>query len=107
MAAAGAFAIGVGWLGGASALDVFAHDLGTFTTTSQLRAYVTGSLGTGLPIATVGNLLLIGVYRYGELAVLLSAPVAALALWGWDTYRERILSLIAGRIERLDRGAIR
>lgn len=104
--ALGALIIGIGWLSGTLALDIFVHDLGIFGTASQFRAYVTGFLGIGSPIAVVGTALLVGVYRYGELAVLLSAPVAILALWGWYTYHNLILSSTIYRIKMIGGGSV-
>ncbi|WP_435095232.1 hypothetical protein [Halorubrum sp. N11] len=103
--AVGALTIGAAWLGGALALDIFVHDLGLFTTASQFRAYITEFLGTSSPIAVVGTSLLVGVYRYGELAVLLSAPVAMLALWGWNNYRGSIFLSLFERIKRISGGS--
>ena len=80
--------IGTGWLVGVSALDVFVHDLGLYPTATDFRAFVTGFLGSGSPVATA----LLGVYKYGELAVVLSAPVALLAVVGWCLYHGQMLS---------------
>ena len=93
--AIGVFVIGTGWLFGVSALDVFVHDLGLYPTASEFRAFVTGFLGSGSPIATVGTTVLLGVYNYGELAVILSAPAALTAMLGWCTYHEQVLSSTA------------
>lgn len=93
--AIGVFVISTGWLFGVSALDVFVHDLGLYPTASEFRAFVTGFLGSGSPIATVGTTVLLGVYNYGELAVVLSAPVALTAMLGWCTYHEQALSSTA------------
>ena len=90
--AIGVFFIGTGWLFGVSALDVFVHDLGLYPTASAFRAFVTGFLGSGSPIATVGTTALLSVYNYGELAVVLSAPVALTAMLWWCTYHEQVLS---------------
>jgi hypothetical protein len=106
-AAIGAFIIGIGWLGGVLTLDLFVHDLDLFATASQFRAYVTGFLGTSSPSAAVGTALIVGVYQYGELAVLLSAPVAVLALWGWWNYHEVVISSIAHRIKVIGGGLTR
>ena len=93
--AVGVFVIGTGWLLSVSALDVFVHDLGLYPTASEFSAFVTGFLGSGSPIATVGTTVLLGVYKYGELAVILSAPVALTAMLGWYTYHEQVLSSTA------------
>lgn len=84
----GVFVIGTGWLFGVSVLDVFVHDLTLYPTANEFRGFLTGFLGGDSPIATV----LLGVYNYGELAVVLSAPVALLALLGWCAYHEQVLS---------------
>ncbi|WP_235007125.1 hypothetical protein [Haloarcula mannanilytica] len=88
----GLLAIGSVWLGGAAALDLLVHDLGLFATVSEFRTFVTGFLGTGSPVAVVGTTVLVGLYRYGELAVLLSAPVAVIVLVGWQQYHQLILA---------------
>ena len=93
--AVGVFFIGTGWLFGVSALDVFVHDLELYPTASAFRAFVTGFLGTGSPIATVGTTVLLSLYKYGELAVVLSAPVALTAMLVWCTYHEQVLSSTA------------
>jgi hypothetical protein len=72
-------AMGIAWLGGGTLLDAVAHDLSVFATESQLLAYVEGLLGDGSTVATVGRIGLVGIYRYGEAAILLSAPVAVVA----------------------------
>lgn len=103
--AVGVFIIGTGWLLGVSAFDVFVHDLGLYPTASEFRAFVTGFLGSGSPIATVGTTVLLGVYTYGELAVGLSAPVALLAVLGWYIYHEQSLSFTASGIETIRGGS--
>ena len=103
----GAVIIGVGWLGGASALDVFVHDLKLFASATQFRAFITGFLGTSSPIATVGTPLFVGLYRYGELAVLLSAPASMLALWAWNASQVHTLSSMFRRVKTIGRGSIR
>lgn len=100
----GVFIIGTGWLGGTFALDILVHDLGLFATASQFRAFVTGILGSGSLTAAVGTPVLVGIYRYGELAVLLSAPVAVLALLGWCNYHKLVLSPIVRRRRVISRG---
>ncbi|EMA59773.1 hypothetical protein [Halorubrum kocurii] len=102
---AGAFVIGTGWLGGTFAFDIFVHDLGIFATADEFRAFVAEFLGTSSPIAAVGTSLLVSVYRYGELAVLLSAPLAMLALWGWCNYHKLILSSTIRSIKTISGGS--
>ncbi|EMA23693.1 hypothetical protein [Haloarcula argentinensis] len=89
--AVGVLVIGAGWLFGVSVLDVFVHDLGLYPTANEFSAFVTGFLGRGSPIAPVVTTALLGVYKYGELAVVLSAPVAIAALFGWHTYHDQML----------------
>lgn len=101
----GAFVIGTGWLGGTLTFDIFVHDLGIFATADEFRAFVAGFLGTGSPMAVVGTSLLVGVYRYGELAVLLSAPLAMFALWGWCTHHKLLLSSTIRRIKTVGEGS--
>lgn len=84
--AAGLFAIGLGWLGGGMALDLLAHDLQLFGTERELLRYAAGIFGHGSPVATAGRIFLLGIYRYGEFVVLLSAPVATVAAWGVYRY---------------------
>jgi len=91
------FAIGSAWLGGAIALDLLVHDLGLFATASEFHAYLTGFLGSGSPMSTVGTTLLVGLYQYGHVAVLLSALLAVLAVIGWNWYRPQILSATVDR----------
>ncbi|AUV81428.1 hypothetical protein C2R22_06975 [Salinigranum rubrum] len=76
----GLFALGVVWLGCAAVLDVLAHDMVRFETVAQLRQYVGGTFGDS-SLATVVTAGLVGIYRYGELAVRLSAPVVAVVVW--------------------------
>lgn len=83
----GLFVIGMGWLGGAMALDLLAHDLRLFGTEQELLRYAAGIFGSGSPVASVGRNLLLGIYRYGEFVVLLSAPIAAVAAWGVYRYQ--------------------
>ncbi|MFC6863826.1 hypothetical protein ACFQGE_10150 [Halomicroarcula sp. GCM10025817] len=75
------FVVGAAWLVGAIGTDLLAHDLGLFPTDIQLAYYVAGLLGTGSLVATVGSAVLLSVYRYGELAVVLSAPLAGVLSW--------------------------
>ena len=103
--AVGVFVIGTGWLLGVSALDVFVHDLGLYPTASEFSAFVTDFLGSGSPIATVVTTILLGVYKYGELAVILSAPVALTAMLGWRTYHEQVLSSTAHGVGIIRGGA--
>lgn len=103
----GTFLIGVAWVGSASALDVFVHDLELFATASQFRAFITGFLGSSSPIATVGTSLFVGLYRYGELAVLLSAPATMLALWAWNSARRRTLSSVFSTVKTIGWGSTR
>jgi hypothetical protein len=77
----GLFVVAAAWLVGAVGTDLLAHDLGLFHTDIQLAYYVAGLLGTGSLVATVGSAVLLTVYRYGELAVVLSAPLATLLSW--------------------------
>lgn len=77
----GLFVVGAAWLAGAVGTDLLAHDLGLFPTDIQLAYYVAGLLGTGSLVATVGSAVLLTVYRYGELAVVLSAPLAGVLSW--------------------------
>jgi hypothetical protein len=100
----GVFIIGTGWLGGTFALDILVHDLGLFATASQFETFVTGILGSGSLTAAVGTPVLVGIYTYGELAVLLSAPVAILALLGWCNYHKLALSPIVRRRRVINRG---
>lgn len=73
--------IGLAWLVGGIGFDVLAHDFALFPTELALREYAADMVGTGSPIATVASVTLIGVYRYGESAVYLSAPIVASAVW--------------------------
>ncbi|MFC7019289.1 MULTISPECIES: hypothetical protein [Haloarcula] len=77
----GLFVVGAAWLAGAVGTDLLAHDLGLFPTDIQLAYYVAGLLGTGSLVSTVGSAVLLTVYRYGELAVVLSAPLAGVLSW--------------------------
>ncbi|WP_336337987.1 hypothetical protein [Haloarcula brevis] len=95
----GVFLAGTGWLVGVSALDVFVRDLWLYPTATEFRAFVTGFLGSGSPVATVGTTVLLGVYEYGELAVVLSAPVSILAVMGWCLYHGQIPSPTAYDVE--------
>lgn len=79
---AGLFVVGVAWLVGAIGIDLLGHDLGLFPTETQLEYYIAGLLGSGSLVSTVGSAVLVGVYRYSEVAVFLSAPLAALLSWG-------------------------
>jgi len=88
----GVFAIGCAWLGGAAAVDLLVHDLKLFATVSAFRAFVTGFLGSGSLLAAVGQTALVSLYRYGELTVRLSAPIAMVALYGWCRYQQLILA---------------
>jgi hypothetical protein len=76
LTAAGLLLVVAAWLGGAIGTDLLAHDLGLFPTEIQLEYYVAGLFGSGSLVATVGKAVLVGVYHYGEAAVLLSAPLA-------------------------------
>lgn len=73
--------IGLAWLAGGMVLDTLAHDLATFPNELALRAYAAGVIGTGSPLSVAATSVLAGIYRYGELAVHLSAPVAAVTVW--------------------------
>lgn len=86
----GLFVLGAAWLGGTVAIDVLAHDLGLFELEGQLLDYVAGIVGTDSSIASAGATVFVGIYRYGELAVLLSAPVTIAATWGVHTYGRRV-----------------
>jgi hypothetical protein len=69
-------AVGVAWLAVAGGLDLFAHDLTLFANEAELLVYARGLFGEGSPIATV----VVSVYRYGTLAVHLSAPLVVALL---------------------------
>lgn len=73
--------IGLAWLAGGMVLDTLAHDLATLPNEQALRAYAAGVVGTGSPLSVAATSVLVGIHRYGEWAVRLSAPVAAVAVW--------------------------
>ncbi|MFO7927634.1 MAG: hypothetical protein ACQET5_00375 [Halobacteriota archaeon] len=97
--AAGLFAIGAAWLGGITVLDILARDLGLFGSEQQLGEYVVGIVGTDSLLSTVAVAAFAGVYRYGELAVLLSAPIAVLAVWWYTGHRSTWTSIERGRYD--------
>ena len=101
----GVFIIGSGWLFGVSALDVFVHDLQLYPTANEFSAFVTGFLGSGSPIATVGTTVLLSVYNYGELAVIISAPAAVVAMLWWCTYHEQVRSS-TGHVAEIIHGVV-
>jgi hypothetical protein len=99
----GLFGVGFAWVCGATTLDLLAHDLGQFVTVSQLQHYVTPVVGRDSPLATVVTAVLVGVYRYGELATALSAPAAAVVVWLLSNRDRRSLPPVAQRLVRFDR----
>lgn len=95
----GLFAIGAAWLGGITVLDIVARDLGLFGSEQQLGEYIVGIVGTESLISTVAVTAFVGIYRYGELAVLLSAPIAVLAVRWYTGHRSAWTSIDRGRYD--------
>lgn len=79
--ALGLLVVGLGWLVGGILLDLVAHDLAVFGTEQELQQYAAGIAGRQSLAGAVVSTGLLAVYRYGEAAVLVSAPLAAGMAW--------------------------
>lgn len=73
-------AVGLAWLAAAASLDVLAHDLSLFPTEPAVRRYATRIVGTGSSLRRAGRAVFVGLYRYGDLAVVLVSAVAGVTL---------------------------
>lgn len=95
--------VGVCWVVGVTGIDVLAHDLGQFTTASELRSDLAGTLSPSSLLGTVVTTVLVAIYRYGEATVVLSAPLALAVTWLLGRFRSRPLrpsSLHTGVVDR-------
>ena len=83
---AGHLALGTVWLLGTIGLDIAVRDLGLFATESQLVESL-GFGGGGSLLSTAFMTVLIGIYRYGDVGILLSAPIAIVVIAAYTQYR--------------------
>lgn len=74
--------VGLAWLAVAAGLDVLVHDLSQFPTGRSIRRYAEGLAGTGSTPSRIARAVLIGLYRYGDTAVVLVSTLAVLTIGG-------------------------
>ncbi len=82
----GHFVLGTVWLLGTIGLDIAVRDLGLFATESQLVESL-GFGGGGSILGSTIMIVLTGIYRYGDVGILLSAPIAIVVIAAYTQYR--------------------